>query len=133
MQISRLRGQSSQGAVLQGDSFKFKLSVFFLSGDLCDLEPPLPISNREVKQVSVDDSDWATDCESRSSPGNQTASGKPGAFCSKKDLRGQSSQEVLEGCHLRECGDPFLFGTNLYRFRVKACLPAGRDVYQMGY
>ena len=74
MQISRLRGQSSQGAVLQGDSFKFKLSVFFLSGDLCDLEPPLPISNREVKQVSVDDSDWATDCESRSSlgkPNNQ--------------------------------------------------------------
>lgn len=46
-------------------------SNIFLSGDLSDLEPPLPISNREVKQISVDDSSWATDCESRSSPGKQ--------------------------------------------------------------
>ncbi len=62
-------------------------SIIFLSGDLSDLAPPLPISNREVKQVSVDDSSWATDCESRSSPGKQNILQKWRIFCGDNLLR----------------------------------------------
>lgn len=45
------------------------MAIIGLPGCQSGVEPPLPISNREVKRTSADNSDPETDCEDRSQPG----------------------------------------------------------------